>query len=256
MPYVEAKGIHTYYERHGAGRAAVLLHGAAMVAEGWQPQIETLSKHFTVYVPERRGVGRTPDIDGDWSYVKMAEDTAAFMDGLGIADAAVVGLSDGGIIGLIVAYSRPDLISRLIVSGANYNSDGMGSLKKEVEEETPEAFLANAPSQVLRWIEIHRRVSPDRGADIPKMFEKMKRMWLGVDIPISGLASIKAPTLVMAGDRDMIPILHTVELWSAIPGALLCIAPGADHFWLLEMPALANRIILDFLSGRFIPRVS
>src|SRR5216683_4584004 len=128
MPYVEAKGIHTYYERHGAGRAAVLLHGAAMVAEGWQPQIETLSKHFTVYVPERRGVGRTPDIDGDWSYVKMAEDTAAFMDGLGIADAAVVGLSDGGIIGLIVAYSRPDLISRLIVSGANYNSDGMGSL--------------------------------------------------------------------------------------------------------------------------------
>jgi pimeloyl-ACP methyl ester carboxylesterase len=51
----------------------------------------------------------------------------------------------------------------------------------------------------------------------------------------------------MAGDQDMIPVAHTVEIWAAIPGAQLCIMPGASHFWMQEIPDLANRIVLDFL---------
>jgi pimeloyl-ACP methyl ester carboxylesterase len=54
----------------------------------------------------------------------------------------------------------------------------------------------------------------------------------------------------MAGDRDMIPVAHTVEIWSAIPDAELCIVPGSDHFWLLENPALAIRTLLAFLLGQ------
>jgi pimeloyl-ACP methyl ester carboxylesterase len=114
---------------------------------------------------------------------------------------------------------------------------------------TPADLLATAPPQIQPWIEVHRRVSPDRGADLLRSFAKMQRMWLDYDIPASALASISAPTLVMAGDQDLIPVTHTVEIWSAISGAQLCIAPGASHFWMQEMPALANRIVLDFLLG-------
>ena len=249
MPYVDANEVHTYYEQHGDGPPVVLLHGAAMVAEGWEPQIKALSKHFTVYVPERRGVGRTADLDGPWTYFDMARDTAAFMDALRIRDAAVVGLSDGGNIGLILAYSRPDLVRRLAVSGANASAAGLGPFKDAVSQMTPEVLLAEAPPQVQPWIEVHRRVSPDRGADLIRSFAKMQRMWLDYEIPASALASIAAPTLVMAGDQDLIPVTHTVEIWSAIPGAQLCVAPGASHFWLQEMPELANRIVLDFLLG-------
>ena len=249
MPYVDANGVHTYYEQHGEGLPAVLLHGAAMVAEGWEPQIKALSKHFTVYVPERRGVGRTADIDGAWTYFEMARDTAAFMDALKIRGAAVVGLSDGGNIGLILAYSRPDLVRKLVVSGANSTAAGLGSFKDEVAQMTPEVLLTPPPPQVQPWIEVHRRVSPDRGADLVRSFAKMQRMWLDYEIPASALALISAPTLVMAGDQDLVSVTHTVEIWSAIPRAQLCIAPGAGHFWLQEMPELTNRILLDFPAG-------
>ncbi len=249
MPYVEANGVHTYYEKHGNGPPAVLLHGAVMVAEGWQPQVGALAKHFTVYVPERRGVGRTPDIDSPWTYFDMALDMAAFMDVLNIRDAVILGFSDGGNIGLILAYSRPDLVSKLVVSGANANASGLGSFGDEVSQMTPSALLEGAPPQVHPWIEVHRRVSPDRGADLIKSIEKMMRMWLDYEISASSLESISVPSMVMAGDHDMIPVAHTVELWSSIPEARLCIVPGVGHFWLQEMPDLANRLVLDFFLG-------
>jgi pimeloyl-ACP methyl ester carboxylesterase len=72
-------------------------------------------------------------------------------------------------------------------------------------------------------------------------------MWLNFDIAPSQIACISAPTLVMAGDQDMFPVSHTVEIWTSIPGAQLCIAPNASHFWLQEQPDLANQIILRFL---------
>ena len=245
--YIEANGVHTYYEQYGHGPPLVLVHGAAMVAEAWRPQVEAFSPHFTVYVPERRGVGRTADVDGDWSYAGMAADTAAFLDAIKVRNAAVVGLSDGGIIGLILAFTRPDLVRRLVVSGANINPEGLGDFKDELAQMTAEELLAHAPPQVSPWIEIQRRVSPDRGRDLVQSFTKMKSMWLNFEITPSQLAGISAPTLVMAGDRDMIPVSHTVEIWASIPGAQLCIAPDASHFWLEEKPDLANEIILDFL---------
>lgn len=96
--YVDANGVHTWYEKRGSGPALVLLHGLAMVAEARQPQVEALAPDYALYVPERRGVGRTADVPGEWSYEGMAADTAAFMDALGLRDARVVGLSDGGIV--------------------------------------------------------------------------------------------------------------------------------------------------------------
>ena len=249
MPYVNANGINTYYELHGNGPPAVLLHGAAMVAEGWEQQVSALAPYFSVYVPERRGTGRTADVEGAWTYFKMAQDMAAFMDALHVRDAAILGLSDGGNIGLILCYARPDLASKLVVSGANIDAQGLGPFKDEVEQMTTETLLLSAPPQVQPWIDIHRRVSPDRGANLIESFAKMRSMWLNYEIPRSALASITAPTLVMAGDQDLIPVAHTVEIWSAIPRAQLCIVPGAGHFWLQEMPDLANRIVVNFLVG-------
>lgn len=245
--YVDANGVHTYYERHGSGPPLVLLHGAAMVAEAWGPQLEALSARFTVYVPERRGVGRTADIAGEWSYAGMAADAAAFLDAIKVRDASVVGLSDGGIIGLILAYSRRDLVRQLVVSGVNINPGGLGPLKDEFARMTPEEILSSAPPEVAPWLEVHRRVSPDRGGSLLQSFTKMKQMWLDLEIEPAQLARISAPTLVMGGDHDMIPVSHTVEIWASIPGATLCIAPDASHFWLEEKPDLANQIILGFL---------
>lgn len=247
--YVDVRGVHMFYRVCGKGPPLVLLHGAAMVAEGWAPQIAAFRKSHTVYIPERRGVGRTADIDGDWSYRGMADDMAAFMDKLKIDHAAIVGLSDGGNIALIVASRRPDLVRSLVVSGANYDVAGLGAFKDEVLKLSDDELIASAPPQVQPWIAIHRRVSPDKGARLARTFAKMKRMWFDFEISDSELAKVTAATLVTAGDSDMFSVPYTVSLWQKIPKAKLMIAPNATHFWLQEKPKLANQVIGEFLAS-------
>ena len=247
--YVDVRGVHMFYRVCGKGPPLVLFHGAAMVAEGWAPQIATFRKSHTVYIPERRGVGRTADIDGDWTYRGMTDDMAAFMDKLKIRHAAVVGLSDGGNIALILASMRPDLVRALVVSGANYDVAGLGAFKDEVEKMTPDELIASAPPQVQPWIAIHRRVSPDKGVGLARSFAKMKRMWFDFAISDGELKKISALTLVTAGDDDMFSVPYTVSLWQKVPKAKLMIAPDATHFWLEEKPNLANQVIGDFLAS-------
>ena len=134
-----------------------------------------------------------------------------------------------------------------MISGANVNPEGLGAFKDELAGMTPEEILSSVPPEVAPWLEVQRRVSPDRGESLLRSFAKMKQMWLNFEIEPSQLARISAPTLVMGGDHDMIPVSHTVEIWASIPGARLCIAPDSSHFWLEEKPDLANEIILGFL---------
>ena len=77
---------------------------------------------------------------------------------------------------------------------------------------TPDALLSSVPAQIHARLETDRRVSPDRGADLLRSFAKMQRMWLDYEIPMSNLSSISTPTLVIAGDRDMITVAHTVKM--------------------------------------------
>jgi pimeloyl-ACP methyl ester carboxylesterase len=104
--YVNAGGVHTYYEIYGEGEPLVLLHGGLATAESWAMQIPALSERHRVYVPERRGHGRTPDVAGPITYEIMAADTGAFLDAAG-AGAHLVGWSDGAMVGMLVALRRP-----------------------------------------------------------------------------------------------------------------------------------------------------
>ena len=76
--YVDVDGIRTYYEVTGTGEPVILLHGGLCAAETFDAQTTALAEHFRVYVPERYGHGRTPDIDGAITYENMAQHTIAF----------------------------------------------------------------------------------------------------------------------------------------------------------------------------------
>jgi pimeloyl-ACP methyl ester carboxylesterase len=86
------------------------------------------------------------------------------------------------------------------------------------------------------------------------VFEKTKRLWLNEpNITKEELAKISAPSMVMAGDRDAIPMEHTLELFRSIKGAQLCIIPGTTHFLLSQKPDMVNTAILDFLTAKLKP---
>src|SRR5262249_15667391 len=117
-----------------------------------------LAEGFRVIVPDRRGHGRTADVEGPISYAVMADDTIAFMDALGTGPAHVVGWSDGGDVGLLVAIKRPDLVRRLVTIGSNFSADGL-------TREAAESFKPDTPTSVgplMPWKMKRDDVDPDR----------------------------------------------------------------------------------------------
>jgi len=241
--YVNAGGIRTYYETYGEGEPLVLLHGGLATAESWAMQIPVLAERHRVYVPERRGHGRTPDVAGPMTYEMMAADTAAFLDAAGTGTAHLVGWSDGAVVGMLVALRRPELVRKLVVIGQYFNFDGQVPEFRAMID----YWSYNLPKELH---ELYDRVSPDGPEHFPVVLEKMMRMWREEpDISLPELAEVRVPTLVMQGDDDIVKVEHSSALAATLPDAQLAIIPGSSHMAPLEKPDLVNRLILDFLSG-------
>jgi pimeloyl-ACP methyl ester carboxylesterase len=228
------------------------LHGGFGTVEDFASQTPELAKHFSVVGFERPGHGHTADNPEPFSFDTMATETVDFIEALKLGATSLVGWSDGAIIALLVAISRPDLVKRLVcVSGLfNTKAQSPGDLNW-IRSLTPESFRKNMTALVKRY----DKISPDGPAHFPVVFEKTKRLWLNEPkIAKEELAKISAPTMVMAGDRDAIPLEHTLELFRSLKGAQLCIVPGTTHFLLSEKPDMVNRTILDFLIAKEKPK--
>ena len=242
MSYVDVKGVDTYYEAHGSGDPLLLLHGGLVDGDSFAQQTPVFAEQSRVIVPDRRGHGRTPDVEGPISYDLMADDTIAVMDALGTGPAHLVGWSDGGNVGLLVAIKRPDLVRRLVTIGSNFSADGLTN-------EAAATFKPDTPTSavpVMHEMWKVNAVDPDR---FDAVLEKMQGCWFDYAIPRADLARIAAPTLVMVGDDDIAKFEHTIELFEAIPDAQLAVIPGASHVVPIEKPELVNQLVLDFLAA-------
>jgi pimeloyl-ACP methyl ester carboxylesterase len=242
--YVAAGGVHTYYEVTGSGDPLVMLHGGMCTAETCDAQVPALAEHYRVFVPERRGHGRTPDVEGPITYSIMADDTIGFMEALGIGPAHVIGFSDGGAVALLAALRRPDLVRKLVLIGQWANSDGAAPETRAMME----SLSADVLPPMLNAL--YAAVSPDGPDHFEAVFEKLKPSWLGGDdVELSELAEIPAPTLVLLGDRDMLTVEHAAAMQRALPNAQLAVVPGARHSLPWDRPELVNRLLLDFLKA-------
>jgi pimeloyl-ACP methyl ester carboxylesterase len=156
--------------------------------------------------------------------------------------AHLVGWSDGGDVGLLVAIKRPDLVRRLVTIGANFNADGL-------TREAAESFKPDTPTSVVPIMHETWKVNavdPDR---FETVLEKMQHCWFDYSISTADLARIAAPTLVMVGDDDITRFEHTIELYDTIPDAQLAVIPGASHLVPMEKADLVNQLVLDFLAA-------
>jgi pimeloyl-ACP methyl ester carboxylesterase len=255
--YLDADGVHTYYEVAGHGEPLLLLHGGFSTIETWGAQVPALAERYRVYLPERRGHGRTPDVEGPTGYDIMARDTIGFMKALEIPSAHLVGWSDGGNVALEVALARPDLVRKLVIIGAgddfdDVTSDGpryTAALRAQAQHLTPDAL-----PPMLR--EAYAQLSPDGADHFPVVFDKLVATWRGGPRhPLSDLARIAAPTLVMIGDDDLLTADHAAAIQRSIPDAQLAVVPGTDHLLQFEKPDLVNRMILDFLADQQAPKL-
>ena len=242
--FVDARGVHTYYEEEGSGEPLLLLHGGLVTIETWENQRAALAERFHVYLPERRGHGRTPDVPGPTGYDLMAADTAAFMQALGIQSAHAVGWSDGGNVALELALAWPQLVRKMVLIGAA--ADVSGSTADSTEW-VNSLTVDNLPPFLT---EPYARLSPDGPDHLRVVAEKTVEMWKTQPRhEMSELAAITAPTLILIGDNDGVTIEHAAQMLRAIPKAQLAVIPGADHGVMLDKPKIVNRLILDFLAA-------
>jgi pimeloyl-ACP methyl ester carboxylesterase len=248
--YVDAGGVRTYYEVSGEGETLILLHGGLCTVEMFDAQTAGLVATYRVFNPERRGHGRTPDVEGPITYENMAQDTIAFVEALGLGPSHLVGWSDGALVALLVALRRSDLVQKLVLIGQNVNAEGA----------RPE-FLALAEMMTRETFppifeQTYAAVSPDGPEHFPIVFEKMVRLWRAdPGIALRELEAVTAPTLVLVGDDDAVTIEHAAAMQRALPDSQLAVVPGTSHALPLEKPDLVNRLIADFLAAQQVPKM-
>jgi pimeloyl-ACP methyl ester carboxylesterase len=239
---VDAGGLDTYYEIHGAGESLLYLHGGFNTIEMLGEILPALAQRHRVYLPERQGQGRTPDRDGPITFQSMADDTIAFFEAVGVSAAHLVGFSDGAMVALHVALQRPDLVRRLVLIGQYANPDGCPPFYAELMEQfTPDTFPP-------MFRQTYDSLSPDGPEHFPVFFNKLKPNWLSPGVPLERLGEVRSPTLVLIGDDDCVTPEHAAAMVRALPaGSQLGVVPGTSHGLPFEKPGLVNRLILDFL---------
>ena len=245
MPeYIDLRGHQTYsYEWENDGEAVVLLHGGLSKTSSWDYiLVPALEDDFHVYAYDRAGHGFTGDKQGSLHFDFQYEEAIAYLEDVVKEPAHLIGYSDGGIIALMVAISRPDLVKSIVAIGANYHYDA--PLSEFTEADVSEEEQAE-----------YNLISPDAPHTLLEKKIRMNEIWkTEPDIALSEIAKIQCPVLVLAGDDDVIKHDHTISLYETLPLGQLAIVPGTSHGVVKEKPALTMAIIMQFLEDLTYPQ--
>lgn len=235
--YYDIRGFKMYCEVYGDGQPLLIIHGNGGSINNFVYQIPYFSKKYKVIVADSRAQGKSKDDGDSLSYEMMADDYAALLSTLKIDSAYVIGWSDGGINGLLLAIRHPEKVRKLAVTGANLTPD-TSAVNQDVIDLVMPSYLAikNKPN----------KTAAEKG--------EIKLMRLLVNephIPLADLHTIKNPTLVIGGDHDILKPAHTLLIFQNIPNAYLWILPNSGHSTPIVYKDDFNKNVDDFFSTPF-----
>jgi pimeloyl-ACP methyl ester carboxylesterase len=244
--FVERDGARLYYAVFNArGHApVVLLHGGFASSDTWGFEVPRLAAGHEVIVMDSRGHGRSSLGDKPLGYGQMADDVIAVLDANGVAKASIVGLSDGGITGLLLGIRYPDRINRLFVWGASFNTHADSTAPDDPAMKGMGAiFMARMQAN-------YRAVSPTPDG-FPALRAALGRLYASEpNLTPAQLGSIRAPTVIADGAHEQfIAREHTEALAQFIPGARLLIVPNVSHGGPQQDPAAFHAAVSALLDG-------
>ena len=238
---IEINGHPTWIEQRGnpGGQATLILHGGLSDSDMLLDALEDALGELRLVAFDRRGHGYTADTDAPFHYDDMATEAISVLEQVVGGPAHLVGWSDGGIVALLVALRRPDLVDRLVLIGANFHHDG--AMPVELEPDSP---VAAALGQA------YADRSPDGADHFGVVVEKFVAMSTAEPtLTTEDLRQVIAPTLVLVGDDDLIRLDHTCALYESLPAGQLCVVPCASHILPLEQPEQTAHAVLSFLAA-------
>ncbi len=237
---IKVNGIGMYYEVYGDGPPLLLIHGNGGDIATLSNQIDHFRSSYKVIVADSRGHGNSELGTDNLNYVQMADDWMALANRLGLDSVNIIGCSDGGIIGLLMAIKYPGKVAKLAAMGANLQPD-----KTAVRD-----WAVDWVTNLSKFID-QKIAEEDNSKDWFVIKQQMELLRTQPNIPLADLKKITAPVLLLSGDNDIIKEEHTVLMYQNIPNAQLCIFPGETHFIPSTDPALFNMMVDRFLKKPF-----
>jgi pimeloyl-ACP methyl ester carboxylesterase len=246
--YAPVNGLQLYYEVHGKPPKdvvpLVLLHGGGSTIEtSFGKLIPLLSKTRQVIAFEQQGHGHTADVDRPFSFAQSAEDAVAMLRHLNVAKADFFGYSNGGHIALEIALTHREVVRSLVLESVFFSREGTDprfwegfdhAKLDDMPLELKKAYLATAPH-------------PDQ---LPSFFAKsVQRMREFKGWTPAQIQTIRAPTLLVLGDRDIVRVEHAAQMQHLLPDARLAVLPAADHLAMTQRAETVAPMVGEFLAS-------
>ena len=260
MPQVTANGIRLYYEIHGEGEPAVLIHGLGSSTRDWEFQVSELSRSWRLITFDLRGHGRSDKPPGPYSLPMFAADVRGLLLAIGIGKAHVVGLSLGGCIAFQLAVDAPEMIDTLTIVNSGPEMV-LRSFKQRVAiwqrlaivrlmgmrkmgEVLSQRLFVKPEHHALRETFVSRWAENDRRAYLAAL-----RAMIGWSVT-DQLGTITSPSLVVTADQDYTPVGFKEAYAAKMPQARVVTIPDSRHATPMERPEELNRVLREFWTSQ------
>jgi pimeloyl-ACP methyl ester carboxylesterase len=210
----------------------VLLHGNGGTRHYFDKQMQIYKEHFKIIALDSRGHGQSSNAAEKLSFDLIAHDIYEIVVNENVKQATLIGFSDGANAAMVFAVHYPSLVGKLVLNAGNMRLNAIGQFNQQVDR------IRLSANQAV-------------GKLIPKFQRKANiQSLLTSDLPISwqSLSTIKAPTLVIAGEKDVIAIEHTTQIAQHIPNSKLMIIPDGYHSFGRKNPLLFAQVATDFIT--------
>ena len=238
--HADINGIKMYYETYGSGDPLLIIHGNGQSITDMHYQVAHFARNYQVIVADSRGHGKSGLGEGQLTYIQMMEDYNALLDQLGFAGANIIGWSDGGILSLLLAIHHPDKVNKMAIMGANLRPGETAVYSWTYELLQP---LSNTVDEMIS--------NNDTTEDWLLVRQHLDLLMTQPNIPVESLHGLKAPVLVMAGDKDIIRTEHSLEIFENLPQAHLAIMPGQTLWAPATDPDGFNALVEKFFETPF-----
>jgi pimeloyl-ACP methyl ester carboxylesterase len=250
--YADVNGIKMYYEIHGTGKPLLLIHGGGSTIEtSFGRVLPLFAKKYKVIAVELQAHGHSSDRNVPETFEQDADDVAALLKQLNISKTSILGFSNGGTTAMLIAIRHPDVVNKLVIASGAYRRDGF---IQGFFDGMEHASLENMP-QPLK--DAFLKINPDTAALLNMHNKDRDRMIAFKNWNDDDLRSIKVPSLIINGDKDVVLVEHALKMAKLIPNAELIILPGVHGAYLGEictaipnskLPELTVEMIDEFLD--------
>jgi pimeloyl-ACP methyl ester carboxylesterase len=235
--YVNIHGFNMYYETYGTGEPLLFIHGNGGSIHDFRNQIPFFAKKYQVIIADSRAQGKSVDFTDSLSYEMMTDDLNALLDKLHLKSINIVGWSDGGINGLLMAIRHPDKVKKLAVTGANLWPDSTAV----------SPYLSNFVVKQYQFSIDSMKKMKTVPKEIKNDVKLLRLLGYEPHITVAQLHTISCPALIISGDQDVIRPEHTLLISQSIPKAFLWILPNSGHSTPIYYKDLFNATVADFL---------